>query len=410
MGVRGLTPLLKRYAPRSLSFITANDLRFSRIAIDASCHLNKFVHATEPFQYPHIAGFYALARFCTHHNITPIFVFDGSTRLTQKYLEQQRRAKVRDKVKHSLAFERDRQQRLADWLSVVRSLTRDPSLPDVRRALESMRDHGMAMSEERAAQIVMDIEDEVDSTDKYPGGQKLQAKLLQIAIDLRDCQSQSSDSDKYTRTVRRLTNQEQVIMDSLIQEKLAGIKASLGDLSAESHNQLVSLDMDTLVFGDAPILRYFFAPSRPILKIDPIVARRELRLSKPAFIDMCILCGTDFSSTIRGIGAVRALEYMQTYGSIEAMMPNLPTHYVPNENFLYQDARKVFQSLPDIPSMTMYEPMTNVKDVTDLLSRYDIDPDEVEERLQVMSLLHSQSKQQAGWGKDPFASTTADTG
>lgn len=57
----------------------------------------------------------------------------------------------------------------------------------------------------------------------------------------------------------------------------------------------------------------------------------------------------------------------------------------------------------------MYEPMTNVKDVTDLLSRYDIDPDEVEERLQVMSLLHSQSKQQAGWGKDPFASTTADT-
>src|ERR1700731_126860 len=100
MGVRGLTPLLKRYAPRSLSFITANDLRFSRIAIDASCHLNKFVHATEPFQYPHIAGFYALARFCTHHNITPIFVFDGSTRLKQKYLEQQRRAKVRDKVKH----------------------------------------------------------------------------------------------------------------------------------------------------------------------------------------------------------------------------------------------------------------------------------------------------------------------
>lgn len=101
--------------------------------------------------------------------------------------------------------------------------------------------------------------------------------------------------------------------------------------------------MDTLVFGDAPILRYFFAPSRPILKIDPIVARRELRLSKPAFIDLCILCGTDFSSTIRGIGAVRALEYMQTYGSIEAMMPNLPTHYVPNENFLYQDARKVVE-------------------------------------------------------------------
>lgn len=243
MGVRGLTPLLRRYAPRSLSSITANDLRFSRIAIDASCHLNKFVHATEPYPYPHIAGFYALARFCTLHNITPIFVFDGSTRLKQKYLEQQCRAKVRVKVQHSLAFERDRQQRLADWLSVVRSLTRDPSLPDVRKALESMRDHGMPA--ESAAQIVTDIEDEMAAADAiaeaYPGAKQLQAKLLQIAIDLRDSRSQSADNEKYTRTVRRLSGREQAIMDSLIQDKLARIKSSLGDLRAENHNQLVSL-------------------------------------------------------------------------------------------------------------------------------------------------------------------------
>jgi 5'-3' exonuclease len=99
--------------------------------------------------------------------------------------------------------------------------------------------------------------------------------------------------------------------------------------------------MDALVFGDAPILRYFFAPNRPILRIDPIVARRELRLSKKAFIDLCILCGTDFSSTIKGIGAVRALEYIQRYGSIEAMLPHLPKHYIPTENFYYKEAREV---------------------------------------------------------------------
>lgn len=99
--------------------------------------------------------------------------------------------------------------------------------------------------------------------------------------------------------------------------------------------------MDALVFGDSPILRHFFAPNRPILRIDPIVARRELRLSKKAFVDFCILCGTDFNSTIKGIGAVRALQYMQQHGSIEAMLPHLPKQYHPTENFHYREAREV---------------------------------------------------------------------
>ncbi|KAI9281259.1 PIN domain-like protein [Umbelopsis sp. AD052] len=456
MGVRGLTPLLKRYAPRSLSSITAKDLTSSFLAVDASCHLNKFVHAAEPYAYPHISGFFALARFCTHHNITPIFVFDGSTRLKQKYLEQQRRAKVRSKVRYSLAFEQDRQRRLADWLSVIRSLTRDPSLPDVRKAIESMHEKGISMSGEEAAAIVLDIQHDSASTDKYPGGKQLQDKLLQIANELRDSLSLSSDNEKYTRTVRRLSDREQAIMDALIDDKLVKIKASLSDLSAENHNQLVSLekrsvvitqkmkeecmnfldalgytclvcddheaeamcanlcasqitsatiteDLDALVFGDSPILRHFFAPNRPILRIDPIIARRELRLSKESFMDFCILCGTDFNSTIKGIGAVRALQYMQQYGSIEAMLPHLPKQYCPTENFFYKEAREVFQSAPVIPNITMRKPI-DLNDAVDLLRNYEIDADEVEERLQIMSLHHNRSNQ-AGWGVDPFANT-----
>jgi hypothetical protein len=241
MGVRGLTPLLKRYAPRSLSSITAKDLKSSTLAVDASCHLNKFIHAAEPYAYPHISGFFALARFCTHHDINPIFVFDGSTRLKQKYLEQQRRAKVRSKVQYSLAFEQDRQRRLADWLSVVRSLTRDPSLPDVRKTIESLHEKGINMSGEEAAEIVLDIQHDSASTEKYPGGKQLQEKLLQIAYELRDSLSLSSDNEKYTRTVRQLSAREQSIMDALIEDKITKIKVSLSDLSAENHNQLVSL-------------------------------------------------------------------------------------------------------------------------------------------------------------------------
>ena len=100
--------------------------------------------------------------------------------------------------------------------------------------------------------------------------------------------------------------------------------------------------MDALVFGDAPILRYFFARTRPILEINPIIAREQLGFTRDQFVDFCILCGTDFSGTIQGIGPIRALGYIRRYGSIENILESLgSTKYAPSETFKYKLARQV---------------------------------------------------------------------
>lgn len=52
----------------------------------------------------------------------------------------------------------------------------------------------------------------------------------------------------------------------------------------------------------------------------------------------------------------------------------------------------------------MKTPQRNNDAIANLLSRYEVDPNEIEEKLQVMSLHHNQSNQ-AGWGADPFATT-----
>lgn len=57
----------------------------------------------------------------------------------------------------------------------------------------------------------------------------------------------------------------------------------------------VSEDTDTAVFGDGLLLRQVGVSNKDILEINPIVARESLGLSRDAFRDMCILCGTDFS-------------------------------------------------------------------------------------------------------------------
>lgn len=103
----------------------------------------------------------------------------------------------------------------------------------------------------------------------------------------------------------------------------------------------IAIDLDTIAFGDVPILRYFFSKGRPIVSIDPVIARRDLGLTRESFIDLCILCGTDFSGTIHGIGPHKALQAIQKHGSIERVLSNLESRYVPQETFNYALARHV---------------------------------------------------------------------
>ena len=150
--------------------------------------------------------------------------------------------------------------------------------------------------------------------------------------------------------------------------------------------------MDTLVFGDVPLLRHFFSRARPILSIDPIIARKSLGLSRESFIDLCILCGTDFSGTIQGIGPTRALQWIQKYKTIENVLDNIhDTPYKPRETFDYQLARHVFNDLPPIPMHdSAYEPHTTVQaEIKDILDHYQINPDEVDQKLQTTVLAQS---------------------
>ncbi|KAG0371414.1 hypothetical protein BC939DRAFT_139791 [Gamsiella multidivaricata] len=144
----------------------------------------------------------------------------------------------------------------------------------------------------------------------------------------------------------------------------------------------VSEDTDTAVFGNGILLRQIGASNdRDIIEIDPLQAHSGLGLSRNAFRDMCILCGTDFSGTIEGIGPNRAVKLMQYYGSIESIMANVS--YKPRPDFVYDRARRVFDRTPVVsedPNAYLPSP-ENEPLLQELLSKYDIDPEEIEREL-----------------------------
>ena len=112
-------------------------------------------------------------------------------------------------------------------------------------------------------------------------------------------------------------------------------------------------DMDALTFGTLRLARHMMAPAsqkKDVLEFSLEAALRELQLSMPEFIDLCILMGCDYCDTIRGIGPVRALQLMRKHRSIEEILKNLDqAKYVVPEGFLesVQRARVLF-SEPDV--------------------------------------------------------------
>ena len=79
-------------------------------------------------------------------------------------------------------------------------------------------------------------------------------------------------------------------------------------------------DTDCLVFGATTMVRDLNNKKEPLTEISRQAMLEGLSLTEEQFIDMCILCGCDYSSKIEGIGPVKAYKFIQDLGSIEKVL------------------------------------------------------------------------------------------
>ncbi|KAJ1895422.1 hypothetical protein LPJ66_004607 [Kickxella alabastrina] len=130
-----------------------------------------------------------------------------------------------------------------------------------------------------------------------------------------------------------------------------------------------SEDLDVLAFGGPRLLRGFGVPRQQqagqMMLIDLAAALDELRLSQAAFVDLCILCGTDFASTLEGVGPVTALELMRSFGSIENILAT--GKYRTRDFFCYEQARAIFGMPVELPFASRAEVRPMAESPADVL-------------------------------------------
>jgi len=79
-------------------------------------------------------------------------------------------------------------------------------------------------------------------------------------------------------------------------------------------------DMDCLTFGSKFMLRGFNSKKEPLTQIDLAQVLEGFDMSMDEFIDLCILCGCDYTKNIGGIGPVKAFKFIKECKTIENVL------------------------------------------------------------------------------------------
>lgn len=180
-------------------------------------------------------------------------------------------------------------------------------------------------------------------------------RSLKEAIEAGDKEAM----EKFSKRTVRVTKKQNEDCQKLLE--LMGVPVVLAPSEAEAQcaqmckdglvYAVATEDMDALTFGAPRLVRHLMAaPSKEkeVTEFDYNKMLEELQLNAEAFIDLCILSGCDYCSTIRGIGGITALKLLKQHHSIENVIDALKEgpkkdKYV-FDDFHYERARELFKN------------------------------------------------------------------
>ena len=182
-------------------------------------------------------------------------------------------------------------------------------------------------------------------------------KMYDNIADLLDRQTENNSPNTTSRIDSEITKLERrcvVFSQKLVQDilyffELLGIPVIreneeadfiLAKLSAANKiDYILSDDSDVLVFGAKRVLKNFCIKEEKceLYKMEEILANLGITMEK--FVDICILCGCDYTTKIRNMNCGKSLQLILQWGSIEEVVKN--TEYEINLEQI-EKARELF--------------------------------------------------------------------
>jgi flap endonuclease-1 len=321
MGIKNFSTLLGK-VPNSVSKVTYNDFSGQTWAIDASIFFYRFVHnAQSKKPNSHLDGFYQLFNRLLKAKIRPLLICDGLSPIEKS---------------ETLIERAQQKQRCIDK---VQSLQQD--IIDLKN---------LSPEQVKKEQI----------EDKIKQLEKAEKNIIQFQPSV------------YT-DVQHLCE----LMDIPMIRAVGEADALCAKLYLQGLVQAVmSEDSDMLLYGVRRLIRKFnWRGELEVINLDTMLS--GFGISQDQFIDLSILCGTDYTqSTIKGLGPVSALSYIQKGFTIEQIIDDLSqvsngTFTIPTvDNFPYQKVRNLIRNATQQEPNVVVEPFDLNKVNLDILIQF----------------------------------------
>jgi flap endonuclease-1 len=182
---------------------------------------------------------------------------------------------------------------------------------NVRETTSPSELHNIEMFEEPLASFLTKlVQDEQDLT-MY----KVDAEILRMKQSLLSIKSEDFE---YTKELFTICGVPILIAQGEAEATCAALNVQ-GYVSA-----VVTDDTDVLAYGTPIMLTKLDFEAHTCVEIDFQEVLSELKLTRVQFLDLCIMCGTDYNKNIPKIGPDRSMKWIQKYGSIDEIKKHFP--------------------------------------------------------------------------------------
>ena len=314
MGIKNLKHLLKTKCPSAIQSKQLTEYKGQIFAIDTSIFLYKYLYNNSD----HLDGFVRQILRFLKHGITPLYVFDGrppkekncvlKSRKERKDFLLNKQEKLRDEI----------EKRSENEKSLINDVHEEPLVSDQN------------VNDDLSLQSLETIK-------------KKFAKVNRQIISVTACHIQSS------MELFDLMGVPYVIADG----EAEALCAKLSKL--ELVDACVSEDTDILPNGGAYFIRNFNPDKNNVEEYSLGKILETLEITYEQFLDLCILCGCDYTCKIYGIGPITAFKLIKSYHDLDNIIQQdqIKTKFKIPDNFEYKKARYLFEHAADNNDFTI---------------------------------------------------------
>jgi len=332
MGIKGLNRLINQYAASAITQKHISEFCGSKVAIDSEILIHKY-RSTES-KNSHIFGFLNNVFWHLENGIVPIYVFDGCPSIAKQNNVLTKRFTYKEQICRKVE---ELENKFVEQLdSIDKNEVTEPGSqiilsPELNDTLDQLFKIQRKMT-------FMTVGKNHHNECKYL------LKLMGVPFIVAN-----EDAEAFCVTLQR-----KGIADYVYTEDTDVIPYFIASMESDEDPAKKEFDPKPI-----KVLRKGYLNSM-VTVIDVNEILRLTGLSPKSFVDMCILSGCDFCTTLPKIPPQKAYNYMQAYQSIEKLKEvgiSIP------DDFKYQDARNIFFRSHDEISKTLELGTINTEDM-----------------------------------------------